>query len=237
MILARIWIHVFLLAFVAGFSGSNAKAANSRFLEIIHIDVGQGDATLVISPSGKTMLIDGGQNGQGKKIVVPLLEKLGIRHLDYVIASHYDSDHIGGLDEVLKSLTMPPGKILDPGSVGPLPVRPLKTEKGNDTRYADYIHAAGLPEKRNAAQTGHGVIDLGPEIVVSIVAANGCVSGAGENQYRPRLDENGASIALIINYGTFDYFIGGDLTGGGRSGKKNNRKYGDACCRQGGPRR
>jgi len=220
MIIARIWIYCVVSILATGLAVTSASAAEKNDLEIIHIDVGQGDSTLIISPSGKTMLVDGGQNGKGKKVVVPLLEKLGIQHLDYVIATHYDSDHIGGLDEVLKFLKMPPGQILDTGSSGPLKPRPLKTEKGNDTRYADYVQAAGLEITREATPTGRGIIDLGDGVIVSIVASNGCVSGAGEDQYRPRLDENGASIALVITHGTFDYFIGGDLTGGGPSGKK-----------------
>jgi beta-lactamase superfamily II metal-dependent hydrolase len=220
MIIARIWIYCIVLILVTALHAVGASAADKNDLEIIHIDVGQGDATLIISPSGKTMLVDGGQNGRGKKVVVPLLEKHGISHLDYVIATHYDSDHIGGLDEVLNFLKTPPGKILDTGSSGPLEPRPLKTAKGNDTRYADYVQSAGLEITREAAPTGRGVIDLGAGVIVSIVASNGCVPGGGEDQYRPRLDENGASIALVITHGTFDYFIGGDLTGGGPSGKK-----------------
>jgi len=189
-------------------------------LRIIHFDVGQGDATLIIAPSGKTMLIDGGNQGQGTKVVLPRLERLGIAKLDYVIATHYDADHIAGLDEVLNALPTPPGVVFDPGGRGPLKPRPMKTAKDNNTRYADYVIAAKLTADREATPLGRGVINLDEGVIVSVVAANGCVLGGGKDQVRPRLDENGASVALIITYGTFDYFIGGDLTGGGRSGTK-----------------
>ena len=64
------------------------------------LDVGQGDATLVESSSGATLLFDGGPNGTGSSIILPYLTSRGIESLDYIVASHYHADHIGGLDEV-----------------------------------------------------------------------------------------------------------------------------------------
>ncbi len=65
------------------------------------LDVGQGDATLVQSSSGTTLLFDGGPNGTGSDVILPYLTSLGITSLDYVVVSHYHADHIGGMDEVL----------------------------------------------------------------------------------------------------------------------------------------
>ncbi len=48
---------------------------------IYHIDVGQGDATLIVGPSGRTLLMDGGNRGKGNTRVVTLLRKLGIEEL------------------------------------------------------------------------------------------------------------------------------------------------------------
>ena len=70
-------------------------------LEIHCIDVGQGDCTLIISPAGGTFLFDAGRNGKGNNTVIPYLEDLGLTGLDYMGASHYHADHIGGLDEVV----------------------------------------------------------------------------------------------------------------------------------------
>lgn len=72
-------------------------------LEVHFIDVGQGDATLLLQ--GKyAMLIDGGDNLKGWQ-VVDYLKYLGIDHLDYVIGTHPDADHIGGLDTVLENIS------------------------------------------------------------------------------------------------------------------------------------
>jgi competence protein ComEC len=78
------------------------------------IDVGQGDSLLVITPDGKTLLVDGGGFGGGPKqapqdfdigeeVVSPVLWARGIRHLDVVALSHAHSDHMGGLPAVLRN--------------------------------------------------------------------------------------------------------------------------------------
>jgi beta-lactamase superfamily II metal-dependent hydrolase len=75
-------------------------------LQVHCIDVGQGSSELVIGPNGTSILIDGGKNDAGYSDVVPYLNTIfpaGSRHLSYVIASHDDSDHYGGLDAVLDS--------------------------------------------------------------------------------------------------------------------------------------
>lgn len=61
-----------------------------------------GDSTLVITPTGKKILIDGGEAEQN--ILVPYLLARKIRTIDYVIVSHFDSDHSGALREVVESL-------------------------------------------------------------------------------------------------------------------------------------
>lgn len=63
---------------------------------------GSGDSTLVITPTGKKVLIDGGEAEQN--ILVPYLLARKIRTLDYVIVSHFDSDHSGGVREVIEKL-------------------------------------------------------------------------------------------------------------------------------------
>lgn len=81
-------------------------------LAFYFINVSQGDAALVVSPEGETLLIDGGKQNQGK-VIIDYLTGLGITKLDVVIATHPDADHIGGLPAVI--LKMKPDIIFDNG--------------------------------------------------------------------------------------------------------------------------
>lgn len=72
--------------------------ANSM-MEVHFLDVGQGDCTLIIC-DGEAMLIDAGDNDKGTKVQL-YLKKHGVEKLKYVIGTHPDSDHIGGLDVIL----------------------------------------------------------------------------------------------------------------------------------------
>ena len=69
------------------------------YFEVYYLDVGQGDSALIIC-DGKTMLIDGGSNEQSQR-VYSFLESHNIKHLDYIVASHADADHVGGLSAAL----------------------------------------------------------------------------------------------------------------------------------------
>lgn len=73
-----------------------------KYMKVHYIDVGQGDCSLIVC-DGKTMLIDAGENGNETKVLDYLREQ-NIGKLDYIIASHQHSDHIGGLPEVLDEI-------------------------------------------------------------------------------------------------------------------------------------
>lgn len=77
----------------------NIENVDESHLEVHFIDVGQGDATL-ITCDGENMLIDAGDNSKGTA-VQQYLKKQGISELTYVIGTHPDADHVGGLDVVI----------------------------------------------------------------------------------------------------------------------------------------
>lgn len=70
-------------------------------VEIVFLDVGQGDAALITAPDGRRVLVDGGPRGSG---VASYLRHRGIDTLDLVVASHNHADHIGGLEEVFATV-------------------------------------------------------------------------------------------------------------------------------------
>lgn len=78
-------------------------------LKIYFVDVGQGDCTFIVTPKNKTILIDGGGSitenfDVGKKILIPYLLDRGYTKIDYVILSHFDQDHVGGIFSILEEL-------------------------------------------------------------------------------------------------------------------------------------
>jgi len=71
-------------------------------LSIYFIDVGQGDSTLIVTPSNKKILIDGG-DGKNDVLISYLLDRR-IKNIDYIIISHFDNDHVGGLFTIMEEL-------------------------------------------------------------------------------------------------------------------------------------
>lgn len=69
-------------------------------LQIYYLDVGQADSSLIIFPSGKTMLIDAGNNQDGEKIV-EFIKSKNINTIDILVGTHPHADHIGGMDDVI----------------------------------------------------------------------------------------------------------------------------------------
>lgn len=71
-------------------------------LQIYALDVGQGDSELIITPEGKSVLIDAGPPGAGDEVVAAL-QKKNIQSLDLAVASHPHADHIGGMRPVIEN--------------------------------------------------------------------------------------------------------------------------------------
>ena len=80
----------------------NFFQVSNHNLRLHFIDVGQGDSSLIITPKGKTILIDAGDEAHAKKVLSYVREQ-GIEKLDLVVATHPDADHIGGMDKVIKN--------------------------------------------------------------------------------------------------------------------------------------
>lgn len=88
---------------------SNLVIKLNKDLKIYFIDVGQGDSCLIVTPTNKKILIDGGGSefgsfDVGEKTLLPYLLDRKIKKLDYVLISHFDSDHVGGILTLMEKI-------------------------------------------------------------------------------------------------------------------------------------
>lgn len=85
------------------------RISEPEMMQVHFIDVGQGDAALIVSPSGRAAMIDTGGTlnsdfDVGRRVDLPYLRHYGITELDYLILSHKDADHAGGAASILKNM-------------------------------------------------------------------------------------------------------------------------------------
>lgn len=196
---------------------SNARTTKPKApLQIYFIDVEGGQSTLVVSPSGQSLLIDTGwpgNDGRDADRIMAAAHQAGVNEIDYVLITHYHRDHVGGVPQLVDGMKV--GTFLDHGS---------NFENSEVTRadYAAYQKAiAGHP--RLVMKPGWGVPIK--DIQVHVLTAAGDhiaepLPGAGEaNPYctgeaKPPVDasENARSVGLLITYGKFRFLDLGDLT-------------------------
>ena len=101
LLIQEIFILISLIIIIANCISNN--------LNIYFIDVGQGDSTLIVTPHNKIVLIDGGGSSNsefdvGKNTLLPYILDRGFTKIDFIIVSHFDTDHVGGLLTIMEEL-------------------------------------------------------------------------------------------------------------------------------------
>ena len=158
------------------------------------LDVGQGDSILVVTPGGKTALVDAGEPGDGK-VILAALKKHGVDHIDLFVATHAHADHIGAADEVIKAI--PVANVLYSGVPNPT------------KNYQDFLKA--IDEKKIPllrAEPGQ-TFELGGGAVMRVLAPieplfqkEDLRSGGNE--------PNANSVVTRLDYGDFSILLTGD---------------------------
>jgi beta-lactamase superfamily II metal-dependent hydrolase/DNA/RNA endonuclease YhcR with UshA esterase domain len=193
----------------------SVAAQSSSLARIYFVDIGQGAGTLIVSPTGKTLLVDGGPGGGGTTKIIPLLNTLGISTIDFTVLSHYHIDHNAGLTEVFNAGRVA-GIAYDNGDAADV----MPPNNGSTrTAYLNYISStnrAGVT--RQTIQPGQ-VIDMGGGMRATCIVSGGRFIG-GANIPINTGDVNNQSITVLVEYNNFDYLVGGDLTGGGTTGAR-----------------
>jgi competence protein ComEC len=145
-------------------------------LTVRFFDVGQGDAALLTSPAGVTMLVDGGPD---EAQVATELAALGVKRLDVVVSSHPHADHVVGLPAVLARV--PVGLLLEPGCPGDSP---------DGDALADAVSDEGVPVRHPRA----GEVFVVEDVVVEILSPDRCWKGTES-------DANNDAIVLRASVG------------------------------------
>ncbi len=118
----------------------NKNLLPDNYLSIMMIDVGQGDSFLIKFPNGKTALVDAGNTttlfDNGDRVIIPLLNYLGIKKIDYGIVTHIDSDHYGGFVSLILN-----------GMIGEIIKPELDTALSKDKRFEELIQKRGVAIK------------------------------------------------------------------------------------------
>ncbi len=170
--------------------------AGNGHLQIHHVNVGQGDGMLLISPNGQTALFDDGNylNCTGIKTY---LQGLGVTTVDYHFMSHYHSDHLGCIDDLAAiGITI--------GTAGY--DRGFSYSSGTYTAYVNTLGAKRTTIAKDQVVT----LDAASAHPVTIKCVD--LNGAGVYSVSGS-DENAKSAVYLVSYGDFQEVIGGDLTG------------------------
>lgn len=190
--------------------------AQSRTLDIYWVDVEGGAATLIVTPSGQSMLVDAGNPGNNDRDPQRILEAAkaaGLKHIDILVTTHFHVDHAGGEPALAKLI--PVAKFYDHGDSIESGSNPQATKLWTD-------YQAISQGKRVVVKPGEK-IPL-KDVSVTVVSANGeviakAINGGGPNEFCKGAQtkdadktENGQSTGMLLTYGKFKFLDIGDLT-------------------------
>jgi len=174
------------------------SAGEEDLLKVTFLDVRQGDSQVIQTPSGKVILIDGGQSATryssfdaGESAVLPYLESEGIKKIDLVINTHPDYDHTGGLIAVLKS-DLEIGEVLDTGIVH------------TTGTYQDFMKEVQRRKLPYRVPDAGEILDWGEGLEVQIIGPS------GPPERRSHLNLNNNSVVVRLEYGDVSFLFTGD---------------------------
>jgi len=170
-------------------AADDRSATPTGDLRVVFIDVGQGDGMLIVSPTGKTVLIDAGLK-DAVPAISAVIRDAGVKTLDLVIGSHAHADHIGGLTEILKRFGT--RAYMDPS---------FPHESGTYRQLLEFLTTRKI--KKITARAGRK-IDLGGGATLTLLAPRDALLRG------TRSDANTNSVVARLEMGTVSVLFTGD---------------------------
>ncbi|MGH9671724.1 MAG: ComEC/Rec2 family competence protein [Bryobacteraceae bacterium] len=190
-------------------------AFGARTLEIHFVDVEGGQATLIVSPAGESLLVDAGWpgfNGRDADRIIAAARKAGVNKIDYLMLTHYHRDHAGGVLPLAERFP-----VINYVNHGP------NTESGKPAEDLSAAYEQAVAKgKRLVVKPGDKIPVKGLD--VTVVTARGeqiaePLTGGGqpnplcsEARHNPDPSENARSTGIVVGYGRFRFMDIGDLT-------------------------
>jgi competence protein ComEC len=196
----------FLMLMLAGIM----RAAKT--MEIYFIDVEGGQSTLIVSPSGQSLLIDTGYAGfSGRDVerITTAAKAAHVKNIDYVLITHHHSDHEGGVPNLLERFKV--GMFYEHGPS-------VDTSKDQERTYKTFLEAM-KSQQHQVIKPGDTIPVKGIDVKV-VVAGGQHIEGKGDaNAFcsappppEPDIPENAQSAGVVVQFGKFRFADFGDLT-------------------------
>lgn len=167
--------------------------------KIVNLDVNHGNCVLLRLPNGKNLLIDTGVKKCARNVIFPYLDAQGIG-VDYFIVSHYDGDHMGGLDEVLQKYPL--------AKADEEEMKAYFASSNVDKRL-EYLSGFAYLDNKTLCRYDRldQIWDLGG---VEITVLNSKYEANGDESMPGVRNENETSVSLLVSYKGFKYYHGAD---------------------------